>query len=287
MMSDLSQIPTAVVIAHPGHEVRVHRWLELTRPVVFIITDGSGRSGESRLSSTSRLLADINVKPGHIFGHFTERRFYDAVLNQELSFFLRLAEELAQAFMDREIERVVGDAAEGYNSTHDVCRLLINAAVEIVNRAEASSICNYDFPVVGSPGACPEALRTEALWVHLDDDAFARKINAARKYYPELLEETRETFAEDGVGPWREYLREAGAEQSALAENCALDQFRLECMRPVKGPCDYHERFSHLPFYERHGESRREAGFYDRVIRYREHLVPIAQTLRRHAEGGC
>src|SRR5207253_5484219 len=30
----------ALVIAHPGHELRVYHWLRLARPSVFILTDG-------------------------------------------------------------------------------------------------------------------------------------------------------------------------------------------------------------------------------------------------------
>ena len=34
---------TALVIGHPGHELLVHGWLEVARPIVFVFTDGSGR----------------------------------------------------------------------------------------------------------------------------------------------------------------------------------------------------------------------------------------------------
>src|SRR5260221_8686768 len=46
----------ALIIAHPGHELRVHRWLEKTRPLVLVLTDGSGRTAQSRLASTTRIL---------------------------------------------------------------------------------------------------------------------------------------------------------------------------------------------------------------------------------------
>src|SRR5262249_34481437 len=42
--------------AHPGHEVRLHGWLEMVRPEVFILTDGSGATGQSRLNATTTLL---------------------------------------------------------------------------------------------------------------------------------------------------------------------------------------------------------------------------------------
>src|SRR5256885_1892784 len=46
----------AVVVAHPGHELRVHGFLCAFRPLLLVLTDGSGRGGASRLPSTSALL---------------------------------------------------------------------------------------------------------------------------------------------------------------------------------------------------------------------------------------
>jgi hypothetical protein len=34
----------AVVVTHPGHEVRIHGWLERERSLVFVLTDGAGRA---------------------------------------------------------------------------------------------------------------------------------------------------------------------------------------------------------------------------------------------------
>ena len=41
----------ALVVAHPGHELRVYGWLALRKPDVYILTDGSGHTGNSRLDS--------------------------------------------------------------------------------------------------------------------------------------------------------------------------------------------------------------------------------------------
>ena len=62
---------TALIIGHPGHELRVFHWLEITRPAVFVITDGSGRSGRSRLPSTTRILDQVGASPRFVLrpGH--------------------------------------------------------------------------------------------------------------------------------------------------------------------------------------------------------------------------
>src|SRR5438552_300306 len=69
----------ALVIAHPGHELRVHAWVELARPLAFVLTDGSGHTGQSRLASTSRLLERTGAAPGGIYGRLTDRALYAAI----------------------------------------------------------------------------------------------------------------------------------------------------------------------------------------------------------------
>jgi hypothetical protein len=70
--------------------------------------------------------------------------------------------------------------------------------------------------------------------------------------------------------------------ESALAAN-GKDAFRIECLRPVE-PSLYCSHFQKPPFYEHYGENQVAAGFYDRVIRYREHMLPLARALARHVE---
>src|SRR5438876_6336532 len=66
----------ALVIAHPGHELRVHAWVELAQPLAFVLTDGSGHTGQSRLASTSRLLDQTGASSGGIYGRLTDRALY-------------------------------------------------------------------------------------------------------------------------------------------------------------------------------------------------------------------
>ena len=56
-----------LVIGHPGHELRVFHWLEMLRPVVFVLTDGSGGSGYSRLPSTTRILDQVGASRGSFY----------------------------------------------------------------------------------------------------------------------------------------------------------------------------------------------------------------------------
>src|SRR5215510_2013386 len=97
----------ALVVAHPSHELRIHGWLEQTRPRVCILTDGAGRSGEPRLHRTSEVLLRTGAIPGAIYGRLTDREIYAAILDQDSELFAGLVEELAQMFVDEQIEYVV------------------------------------------------------------------------------------------------------------------------------------------------------------------------------------
>ena len=112
----------ALVVAHPGHELVVYGWLEATQPRVFVFTDGSGRSNQSRLGSTTRILSQVSAQPGRIYGRLTDASAYAAILNHEFDLFIDFARELSEAFVNEGIDFVAGDALEGYNPMHEIGR---------------------------------------------------------------------------------------------------------------------------------------------------------------------
>lgn len=269
---------TLLVIAHPGHELRVHGWLEITRPEVWVITDGSGRTGCSRINSTTRVLDATASAPGAIYGNMTDVDLYQAVLNGEHQRFIAIVDQLAGTIIANDVECIAGDAREGYNPAHDICRLLIDAAVALVKRNTNRKLLNYDFTLVSTPGDCPDELRARALFFDLDEAAFMRKISAARNY-PELRAEV-ESALNGSHSP-------ALAKDAQLAERLRTDygvtqanSFRIECLRPVSANGANHQK----PFYEEYGERQVRAGHYTDVLRYREHILPLAAALDDYVE---
>lgn len=269
-----------LVIAHPGHELRVHNWLETVRPEVWILTDGSGRSGNSRIDSTNRVLEAAGALPGRVYGALTDVDLYDNVLNFEHRIFTDVVERLANRIIQNHIDVIVGDAEEGYNPAHDICRLIINAAVKLAQTTSKSALRNYDFTLMGSPSRCPESLTSESLWLRLDDSALSRKLSAAVNY-PELRAEVEaavngvdhETFRSD------QKLAQLIRTSFGVTE---VNDFRTECMRPVTLQHSAIQSEYEVPFYELYGERQVQAGHYEHVLRYREHVVPLAEALEAH-----
>ena len=255
-----SNARAALFIAHPGHELIVHGWLELVRPFVFVLTDGSGRTNQSRLKSTTEILNQTGAKLGSIYGRLTDNAAYSAILDREFDLFIRLAKELAEAFIAERIDYVAGDAAEGYSPTHDVCRLIIKAAVKIAYQRTGQRVANFEFPLVRPPDADRAPLHPDDIWLQLDDEAFARKL-ASAKGYAAL---TSEVLA-------------------ALSRESA-DAYRIECLHRVDASCDTRGWNGERPFYEDHGEKQVAAGYYQRVLRYHQHIEPLAAALSCYAE---
>ncbi|HEY2290806.1 MAG TPA: hypothetical protein VGM86_08910 [Thermoanaerobaculia bacterium] len=252
------ETPTALVIGHPGHELRVHHWIERTRPLVFVLTDGSGHTGVSRLASTTAVLERAGATPGSIYGRLSDREVYRAILDGNVDLFAGLADELAAAFDRAEIGCVLGDAVEGFNPGHDVCRLVINAALLRSGRHPA----NFEFSLEGAPEDCPPEDRAEAIRLELDGDALQRKLAAAAGY-PEMAYEMERALANHGRA-----------------------SFGVECLRPVRYGLEIGGRHPQPPFYESYGERQVAAGIYREVIRFRGHMAPLAEGLGRRAARG-
>lgn len=253
-------VRAALVIAHPGHELCIYGWLKLVRPRVFILTDGSGHSGSSRLSRTSGVLTGIGAEPGSFYGRFSDIAIYDALLNHQIDLFLDLARELAAQITSEKINCVVGDAREGYNPTHDVCRLVIDAAVEMARQTNGHEISNLQFSVTGRPNACPTGPQTQPICLNLDESMFEQKLVAARNY-PELRDELE-----------------------SLIRSHSEESFRNEYLYPVNDDDNGVGPDLSDIFYEKYGEARVKEGYYKQVIRYHEHVLPLALSLKQAAK---
>jgi AcrR family transcriptional regulator len=240
----------AIVVAHPGHELLVHHHLERYRPLYFCLTDGSGAAGQSRLESTGRLLQRAGARPGSIYGRFSDREVYNLLLDGRAEVFSDLVRELAERLIDADIQWIAGDAMEGFNPGHDLCRALIDDAVAIVNARTGRLVENYEFAVHNEPP------QKAVIRLQLDEAALERKI-AAAMVYSEIRDDVQETLTRLG-----------------------RQSFAVESLQPSSAR-EVMERFEITPpEYETLGESRVRDGRYRRVIRYHDHVLPIFRAIR-------
>jgi hypothetical protein len=257
---------TLLVLGHPGHELRVWQWLCQQKPTVCILTDGSGATGQSRLAVTDRTFERAGARFSTRFSGVSDAQIYKAVLEHDLDFFVSVAEQIRDLLVAESFDAVVGDGCEGYNPTHDLCRLLINAAV-VSAAHQGRQVLNYSFPLMGHPQRSPHGSSQNGgdIVVGLTDEQLLQKIELIQAYGAEaggiLTTEIADTFDKFGQQ--------------------AFKQERLFLMPPVEVEP---QLALDKPFYERHGEQRVAEGVYRFVIRYNAHIYPIHRRLMAWAD---
>ena len=239
--------PAALVVAHPGHELRLFRWLELDRPTVFVLTDGSGHSGRSRLPSTRAVLAAVGCQAGSIIGPLTDAAVYRAIIDGDVTKISAITLELADEIARAGFRSVVSDAVERYNPTHDLCWFMANLAALRASRSTGRPIDRFSYAVVGHAGA--------GITITLDDEVFQRKMETARGY---------EDLADD---------------VAELTARLGADGLRREVFTPTPAGAPVPEPLARKPYFESRGEEQVATGKYETVLRYDEHFVPFVRKL--------
>jgi hypothetical protein len=236
-----------LVFAHPGHELRAHRVMEVVRPAVMVLTDGAGSTAEPRLDDSLALLARAGARRAATFGALTDRAAYAALLASNPQPFVACVDLLADTLISESVQAVLIDAAEGYNPVHDVCHWIGRAATTRA-RTFGARIDLFEVDLVSHPDSSGDGLR-----VVLDDKAFARKLEAISRY---------------------DSLK---GEAEAAFERYGRDSFRVEFLRRVvEGPVPPP---SWIPYYEKVGEERVRSGRYTSVLRYGAHVKPVIETI--------
>lgn len=180
MRSTSSERRSLLVVGHPGHELRVHRWIERAAPVVCILTDGSGRDSAPRLCESLALLQGLGAQMGPLCGEFSDRQVYTHILDQNCDFFVSLCERLTEVIVTQGIDMVVSDAMEGYNPTHDLCEVLARSAVTLANQQKSEHTQHYAFPLIGDPRPSKETDQSTYLEIKLSASQLQQKLGGTR-----------------------------------------------------------------------------------------------------------
>ena len=218
----------------------------------MVLTDGSGHSRRSRIAATDRVLRAAGARAGPVFGDYTDRELYAALLAGDASPFVKMAAAVVNVLRRGQYRTVIADPLEGYNPTHDLCRIIVNCAVNHVNREGGNAVRNYEYALSGAsdmrgfPGS---------IVIRIPAQIRERKIAAATGY--------RELRGEVEAAVQREGMR--AYDEEVLHEITATRLGNTPLAIPL--------------FYETYGAQQCRAGRYTTVIRYAEHFVPIARAI--------
>ena len=246
-------------MGHPGHELRVLGWVKQAKPNVVMLTCGDGSLNQPRIQDSERILngLGVNVRSDWLTA-VSDQTIYRSLLSHDSELFVGWLQQLVDACISNGITRVVADEAEGYNPTHDLCRVLANQLVKRLSK-QGMTVENLSFPLVGHP-CYPDRLPEERLRVSLAPDELHWKAETVRDYAkrlsPVLLTEVEDAFSTFG-----------------------MNAFANECFYSGK-PTAYEEAgpIGFKPYFETYGEKRFEEGVYKDVIRATD-LQAMAQIL--------
>src|SRR4051812_14462600 len=118
-----------LIVAHPGHELQLFEWMERERPLVYILSDGSGGAQSSRLRYSAATIRAAGASLIEGSGRRTDRDWYAAIISRDLAAFTQAADVIAAAALRADARLLVSDAADGYNPLHDLCQALAGAAI--------------------------------------------------------------------------------------------------------------------------------------------------------------
>ena len=247
---------SALVIAHPGHELRVFGWYEQARPRLFVLTCGSRSGTHGRLSFSQSLAEHIGATPGSPFGRYLDRQIYQSLLAGEYALFVDWTVELSNALVTLDAALVVTDSWQMYNVAHDLVHVMARVASERAAErlGHPIEIVEYMTAPAMHSIALPEG--HEAFRVELDEATLTRKKTAAYAW-PDLQQELNDIVATEG-----------------------LDALRTEIFRKPIEIALLVRRSDLLPPYDRFGAERVAAGIYRECIRWR-HVQPVVEEILR------
>lgn len=278
----------ALSIAHPGHELRLHGFLEQTSPYVFILTDGSDRTGNDMMmdsirvidkatkhgkkitlaylkSTASRKIFKLSV-PGAEKGeaHLRDTDIYNEVLNQHTGLFEMYINFMATNLIKYKIDYVVADPNEEKNIAHEVTRMLTDLAIELVYKKNRKEIISYDF-AIDKP--YDSKLNDQCIHIKLDEQAVKRKLDAIHKFPLALLDMKPNISLDASVIIELNKMPDGKMAINEMIGQINPNFIKNEYLRPY-----VFTEPAENPLYQLPGAD---------VIRYQQHLKPLKEKLKQ------
>ncbi len=242
--------PSALIMAHPGHELLVHHWLERSRPLVFILTDGSGGAETNRLNYSRRLLEACGATVGPAFGLAPDKVWYNSILSHDSTLIDDAIGAIGDACRRAGVTAIACDPIELFNPVHDLANAIGHAVARTLLRNGAEAPV-WTYPIEHF------AVHDENRRLELDEAAVARKLKAVDAYVPLAPERAR----------YDEQVR-----------------LRYELIMRDTPMFAWPDALSEEPYYERFGRKRLSESRYHELITYAGHVRPlVAQALALNA----
>ena len=248
--------PSVLVVAHPGHEVRIFGWYQRVRPYLFLLTKGDRGDNCTRLEFAKELADRIGATAGSLFGRYGDREVYNAILARDPTLFVDWTIKLTEAIIALDPNLVVTDSWQLYNVSHDLVHTMTRVATRRAAVRVGHVINIADFAVAPSTLAAALPMGREVFRVELDEAELARKATVS-KGYPGLNEEVSQLLAVEGSEAQRIEIFRAMVPFDTLLPSLGTE-----------------------PPYEKYGQQRVASGVYREVIRWNQ-VRSIVEALQK------
>jgi hypothetical protein len=236
-----------LILAHPGHELFLHRYMEVHRPRVYILTDGSGSSGPARTEYSRVCVESTGASCGALFGQTSDKSWYEIILRGAHQHMLEVVQTILADAQD--CDTVITDPVEGYNPMHDLSAAIAGFVSERL-RANSRPQQLLTYALMNELGPAARMVRR----LELAEADVARKREAIARYAP---------------------LR---GELAAL-ESRRTKPIESESLFTAPGIAEWEAACPAILEFEVTGEQRVSRGIYAEAITLKNHLAPIVARL--------
>lgn len=239
---------TALIMAHPGHELRVFKFLSEYKPRVYLMTDGSGSKQASRVDSTLKILQASGATVAIDIAHVPDKQIYQELMTLSVERHVHWMISVLNELKLHQIDFIIGDACEGFSPTHDLCRYSINMIASEINNSWP--IKNYDFLL-------------DSILYNDNQDDISLVLNVGEF-------DAKQTAAYD--------YQELGLELNNAIQKYGNEPFKKEIIRKVVNDEPKIKWNSTYPYYEQFGREQIAKGLYRELITFNDHVLPFTEA---------
>lgn len=282
----------ALCIAHPGHELRLHGFLEQAKPFVWILTDGSIRTGQDMMMDSIKAISraikqGIKTDPkdnswNRVFCytfpdnpeqfHINYSQIYLEIL-QRTDFFISYIDFISNNLIKYKIDYLIADASEGTNVCHEMMRIMADLSIALVKKKTGKHIFNYDFSI---DKPFNKEINEDCIFIQLDEEAIDRKLEAMIKFTLALTDLKPNISLDYNLIIELSKMNNGKEQIKQFLKELNPDFLKYEYLRPYtfSEPTENN-------LYETLGEKSVAAGKYTEVITYEKHLKPLKEKLHQ------
>lgn len=197
-MKNLPEGNPALAVAHPGHVLSLHGFIEKVKPLVFLFTDGSGPNKESLFQDFQLCLGTMYAGERDVFSvvqvnddmlgkkFINDDLLLQEVLNGRTAYFEYYTKEVARHLLRRKIDYIVSDASEGYDVTHEILRVIVDTAVKHLKKVTGKVVAQYEYSVVLPYNS---KITDDTILIELPEESVVKKIKAVTSFNPRIFDE--------------------------------------------------------------------------------------------------